>query len=139
MGLSDALKKAQKEGLDLVEVAAKAKPVVVRILDFKKRQFEKKQEKKSGRKKGKVETKELRFGPNIGSHDLQTRIDRAKEFLNDGDNVKLTIQFRGREASHPELGFEKINQTIKALSNVGEVENKPRRKGRFIYAMLRPR
>jgi translation initiation factor IF-3 len=137
--LADALSKAQEKGLDLVEVAAKAKPPVARILDFKKYRFERKQQKKTGQKRGKVETKQLRFGPSIGPHDLQTRIDRAKEFLNDGDRVKLTIQFRGREASHPELGFEKINQTIKALADVGEVESKPKRKGRFIHAMLRPR
>jgi translation initiation factor IF-3 len=139
MKTNEALQLAREKNLDWVEVAPGARPPVVRILDFKKYRFEKKQKKKTGQKKGKVETKELRFRPNIGSHDLQTRIDRAREFLNDGDHVKLTVQFRGREASHPELGFEKMNQTIKALADAGEIESEPKRKGRFIYATLGPK
>ena len=140
LDLSDALKKAQELGLDLVEVAAQTKPPVVRILDFKKYQFEKKQRDRGSKKRTKVqETKELRFGPNIGPNDLQVRIERAKGFLGGGDKVKLTVQFKGREVTHPEIGFNKIKEMVKALSGVSKVEHEPTRKGRFIQTVLGPK
>jgi len=140
MATIDALKLAQEQGRDLVEVAPNARPPVVRILDFRKYQFDKKQRERGGRKHGKSQsTKELRFRPNIGQNDLRIRIERAKEFLNEGDKVKLTLQFKGREISHPELGFEKINQMTKALSEIAKVEKEPERKGRFIYTVLEPK
>ncbi len=137
MPTDKALKLAREQNLDLVEVAAKAKPPVVRILNLKKYQFEKKQQGKKGKAKT-TGTKELRFGPNIGPNDLQTRINRAKEFLRAGDKVKLTVQFKGREVTHPELGFEKIEKMIKVLADSSTITHGPERKGRFIYTVLEP-
>ncbi len=137
MSSLEALKLAQERGLDLVEVAGKARPPVVRLLDFKKYSFAKKRQESASKRKTKTTgTKELRFGPNIGPNDLQTRIERAREFLGEGNKVKLTVQFKGREVTHPEIGFEKINGMIKALADVSKVEQTPKKDGRFIYAML---
>lgn len=138
MKTNEALQLAREKNLDLVEVAANARPPVVRILDFKKYRFEKKQQKKKGKTRT-SDTKELRFKPTIGPNDLQVRIDRAREFLESGDKVKLTIQFRGREQSHPEIGFEKIKQMTKALAEVAKIEQEPMRKGRFIHTVLGPK
>lgn len=140
MAAADALKLAREQNLDLVEVADKARPPVVRILDFKKYQFEKKLKQRGAKKKTKTsETKEFRFGPNIGPNDLRIRIERAREFLEMGDKVKLTVQFKGRENSHPEIGFEKVNEVIRALGEASTVAHGPERKGRFIYTVLGPR
>ncbi|NIT04383.1 translation initiation factor IF-3 [Candidatus Saccharibacteria bacterium] len=122
---SKALKLAQEKGLDLVEVAPSAKPPVVRILDYKKWLFER--GKKEGKKEKKTELKELRFRPNIGEHDLKTRAQRASGFLRDGDKVKLTVIFRGRERAHPEVGLEKLKYLIDYLKEAGRPEKEPER------------
>jgi len=138
--VTEAIQKAKGLGLDLVEVAADAKPPVVRILDFKKYRFVKKRQQSASKKKTKTTgTKELRFRPSIGPNDLQIRVDRAREFLEDGNKVKLTVQFRGRQVTHPEIGFDKINEMIKVLSDVSKVEQMPRKKAKFIHAVLGPR
>ena len=138
--MAEALQKAKGLGLDLVEVSAEAKPPVVRILDFKRYKFAKKRQQSASKKKTKTTgTKEIRFRPSIGPNDLQIRIDRAREFLNEGNKVKLTVQFRGRQVTHPEIGFDKINGMIKALADVAKVEQAPRKKGKFIHATLGPR
>lgn len=126
-------------GLDLVEVSAEAKPPVVRILDFKKYRFAKKRKESASKKKTKtVGTKEIRFRPSIGPNDLQIRTDHAREFLEEGNKVKLTVQFRGREVTHPKIGFDKINGVIKALSDVSKIAQTPEKKGKFINAVLGP-
>lgn len=138
--VAEALQKAREQGLDLVEVAPRARPPVVRILDFKKYRFEKRQQQRKSKKKTKTTgTKELRFRPSIGPNDLQIRIGRAREFLSEGNRVKLTIQFRGRQVTHPEIGFDKINGVIKALSDVAKVEQMPKKKGKFIHSILGPK
>jgi len=124
-------------GLDLVEVSAEAKPPVVRILDFKRYKFDKSRQESASKKKVKtVGTKEIRFRPSIGPNDLQIRTDHARKFLEGGNKVKLTVQFRGRQITHPEIGFDKINGVIKALSDVSKVDQAPRKKGKFINAVL---
>ena len=138
--MAEALQKARDQGLDLVEVSAEAKPPVVRILDFKKYRFIKKRQQSDSKKKTKTTgTKELRFRPSIGPNDLQIRVDRAREFLDEGNKIKLTVQFRGRQVTHPEIGFEKINKMIKALADVAKVEQQPRKKNKFIHAVLGPK
>jgi translation initiation factor IF-3 len=140
MKTDEALQLAREQNLDLVEVAPEARPPVVRILNFKKYQFAKKQEQRQSKKKTKTaETKEFRFGPSIGPNDLKIRIDRAREFLREGDKVKITVQFKGREQSHPEIGFAKVNEVIKALADICTIVNGPERKGRFIYTTLEPK
>lgn len=140
LSVTEALTKARQEGLDLVEVASKANPPVVRIIDFKKYQFQKRvQERKSKKTTKAAETKELRFGPNIGPKDLEDRVERAKEFLEEGNKIKITIQFKGRQITHPEIGIEKIKKLIKALAEVAEVEQETKKDGRFIYTILKPK
>ncbi len=137
--MAKALQKAEGLGLDLVEVSAEAQPPIVRILDFKKYRFAKKRQESASKKKTKTTgTKELRFRPSIGPNDLQIRIDRARGFLSEGNKVKLTVQFRGRQVTHPEIGFEKINGMVKALADVSKVEQAPKKKGKFIYTTLGP-
>ena len=140
MSPKEALEEARKEGLDLVEVAPKADPPVARILDFKKYQYEKAQkEKKATRKTRGGETKELRFGPNIGQNDLKTKLERAREFLVEGNKVKLTIHFKGRAITHPEIGEEKLRLALESLADIGEIEQPPRKDGYFLYTILKPK
>lgn len=138
--LSQALKKAEAEGLDLVEVSPEAKPPVVRILDYKKYLFSQKRKGAKDKKKTKtLETKELRFGPNIGPKDLNDRVARAREFLEGGNKVKVTVQFKGRAITHPEFGLEKINNMVKTLADISEVEQETKKEGRFLYTILKPK
>lgn len=140
MALGDALEKARSEDRDLVEVAPSAKPPVARILDHKKYRYQKAQkEKKAAKKVRGGETKELRFGPNISGNDLQTKVTRAKEFFKEGNKVKLTVHFKGRQMAHPEIGREKMNAALKELDDYGEVEQEPKKDGRFLYTILKPR
>jgi len=128
METSEALKLSQKRELDLVEVAPSAKPPVVRVLDYKRWLFQK--EKEEGKKKIRTQLKELRIRPNIGDNDLEVRVRKAEEFLKDGDRVKLTVFFRGREIAHPEIGLEKIRRVTELLKGIGEPEKDPIRIGR---------
>jgi len=139
---SVALKKAQDEGLDLVEVVSNTKPPVVKIVDFKKFLFDEKRKKKKALKKSKVkkqDTKEFRFGPFIGEHDLQIRINRAQNFLEEGNKVKITVEFKGREMTRKDFGREKMNKFIKELNKLSAVERGPEQKGRFLSALLSPK
>lgn len=137
--IEEALKRAKKAELDLVEVSTSVKPPVVKILDFKRFLLERKQQEKTARKKSvKAGLKELRLRPNIGGGDLAVRIKRAEEFLRAGDRVKVTVLYRGREASHPEVGLEKINRMITSLKEVGRAEEKPKRRGNMIDVTFVP-
>lgn len=127
MTTADALKLANEKELDLVEVASSAKPPVVKIINFKRWLFRKEKEEK---KKRRSELKEFRVRPNIGDHDLQLRASRAEKFLRGGDRVKLTVIFRGRELSHPEIGLEKLKKMTELLRGVGKPEKDPARVGR---------
>lgn len=138
--LQDALKKAQAVDLDLVEVAPNADPPVVKIVDFKKLLFEEKkkaQKSKTGFKSKPM--KEFRFGPNIGQGDLRGRINRARGFLEKGHHVKFTIQFKGRENRHPEVGKAKIQQAVTALTEAAEICKNFERRGRFLSLTLMPK
>ncbi|MBD3366398.1 translation initiation factor IF-3 [candidate division WWE3 bacterium] len=133
MDRNDALKEAKSKGLDLVLVAEKANPPVAKILDFNKFLYEenkKAQQAKAGSKKS--ELKEFRFGPTIEEGDLQTRIRRTRDFLKDGDRVKITIYMRGREMMHPQNAFEKIEKMREELDDIARVEKEPKKKGNLI-------
>lgn len=120
----EALELARKEEVDLVEVSPSAQPPVVRIVDLKKWIFER--EKQAEGKKGKKsELKEFRIRPNIGENDLAVRAHRAEDFLRKGDRVKLTVVFRGREFSHPEVGLEKLQKMTEFLKESGKPEGEP--------------
>jgi translation initiation factor IF-3 len=137
--LQEALFKARKKGLDLVEVATKAKPPVCKIIDFNKFKYEQNKKQKAGKKKKhKQETKEVRFTPFIAENDLQRRVKQAKEFLKDGDKVKLTVKFRGREITKKKFGYEIIEKAQEQLKDIALVESKPKWHGKTLVTVLRP-
>lgn len=136
----EALKKAQDYKLDLVLISQKAAPPVAKIVDLKRFLYQKQQlEKEARRKAKKQELKQLRFKPTIGGHDLETRIRRAKDFLGNGDKVKFIIQFFGRQITHKEIGEEKLDQVLKALEDVAEVEKEPWFEGKRLMCIVKPR
>lgn len=129
--IGKALEQARQLGLDLVEISGNAQPPVVRIVDFKKFKYEEAKKDRLARKNThQTETKEIWLGPLIGQHDLENRLRRAKEFLEIGDRVKLTVKFSGREMNHPEFGHEVLNKSKTFLNEVGEADGFPKFLGR---------
>jgi len=143
MPTDKALKIAQDNNLDLVEVAPEAKPPVCKILDYGRFKYEQKIKKKEASKKqreSKVELKELRLRPGIQDHDIETKINQAKKFIEDGDKVQFNLQFRGaREMSHKEQGFVVMNKIIQSLSEISDVEKMPKLEGNKIICILTPK
>ncbi len=138
--LAEAVKKAQDQGLDLVAVSLQANPPVTKIVEFAKFLYDQKQRDKRAKQNTKeVDVKELRFGPNIGDHDLDIRINRAKQFLADGDKVKINVQFRGRMITHQEVGREKVTRMLNELQGLADIERAPYQEGRSIIALLQPK
>lgn len=136
--INEALRKAREAGQTLVEVSDKANPPVVKIVDFKKFLYEQKRKKQTGKVKKSV-LKELRLGPNIGENDLSLRIKRAREFLENNHQVKITVAFRGREITHLDIGLEKLKKVIAALQKEGKQEGEFKKLGKFLSAILVPR
>lgn len=133
----DALRMAQQRELDLVEVSPKADPPVCRIMDFGKfRYIESLKERDARKNQLRRQVKEIKFHANVGDHDYQTKLNHAREFLEKGHKVKLSLQFRGRENAHRELGFEVLQRVIKDLEEVIVVEMAPKLIGRSLVAML---
>jgi translation initiation factor IF-3 len=131
MPTAQALSTAQERGYDLVEVAPMASPPVVRFLDFGQYKYElAKREKEAKRRSRAVEFKEVRLRPKIGGGDFETKVHRAIEFLGDGDRIKVTVQFRGRELTHPEIGRNLLNRFAEAIKDHGAVDRAPTLEGR---------
>ena len=131
---------AIEQHLDLVEVAPKAKPPVCRIMDFGKYRYEQQKREKEARKKQKVITiKEVKLRPNIEQHDFDVKLKNASRFLQDGDKVKVTIMFRGRELSHPELGKEILERFAEALKDTVSVERDAKLEGKNMIMILAPK
>lgn len=131
MALSEALKMAEEQELDLVEVAPLAQPPVAKLIDYSKFLYQlkkKKQEEKKGAKTS--ETKQIRFGPFIGEHDLDIKIKKAKEFLTDGDKVKFTVRYTGRQMAHQEVGRKVLEQVIEKLGDLAKIEREMKMEGR---------
>lgn len=140
MTLSEALRLAEHHGLDLVEITPNANPPVCRIMDFGKFKYEEGQKKKQARKnQSKVVTKEVKFHANVDENDYQLKIRNIRSFLADGNKIKLTLQFRGRENAHKELGEEVIARVCKDVADVAIVEQEPLLMGRSITGMLGPK
>jgi translation initiation factor IF-3 len=140
MAISDALRLAREQELDLVEVAATARPPVCRIMDFGKYKYEQaKREQKAKKKQHVTVVKEIKLRPRVEKHDFEFKLRHAREFLTERDKVKITIQFRGRELSHPELGYELMARVIATLADVAQVEQKMAMEGRFLTTMLSAR
>jgi translation initiation factor IF-3 len=132
-----ALEMAQERGLDLVEVAPMAAPPVARFLDFGQYKYElTKREKENKRRQRSVTFKEVRLSPKIGSGDLLTKLLRAVEFLEDGDRIKVTVRFRGRELSHPELGRVLLERFAKQVDEHGVIERAPVLEGKSMFIVL---
>jgi translation initiation factor IF-3 len=137
--LPEALRLAQEDDLDLVEVAPLANPPVCRIMDFRKWQYEEKQRaKESRRKASNVSIKEMKYRPKIGPGDFDTKTRKVAEFLSDGHKVKITIMFRGREVFHPELGAKILDNIAEQVATVGKVETQARLDGRNMTMVLAP-
>jgi translation initiation factor IF-3 len=137
MSSGEAYQLAQRAGLDLVEVAAQARPPVCRIMDFGKYVYEQQKKSKESKATG-SKVKEVKFRVRIEQHDFLTNLRHAEEFLDKGNKVKLTLFFRGREMAHQDLGYDTIRRAIKDLDHIGTADNEPRLMGRNIIVMMSP-
>ncbi|AIF51416.1 translation initiation factor IF-3 [Pelosinus sp. IPA-1] len=138
--LRDALQMAAEQHLDLVEVAPTAKPPVCRIMDFGKFKYEQQKRDKETKKKQKVVTvKEVKLRPNIEDHDFDVKFKNAQRFLEDGDKVKVTIMFRGRELSHPELGKKVLDKMASQIKDLANIERAARLEGKNMIMILAPK
>ncbi|MCF6178777.1 MAG: translation initiation factor IF-3 [Geopsychrobacter sp.] len=139
LSTSLALHTASERGLDLVEVSPQADPPVCRIMDFGKYKYQMAKRASEARKKQvRVELKEVKMRPKTDSHDFQFKIKHARRFLEEGNKVKLTIMFRGRENAHPEQGMMQLDRAVEALKDLGQVESKPSKMGRFMTMVVGP-
>ncbi len=138
VSLEEALNVARERGQDLIEITDKADPPICKIVDFRRFLYDEKQKSQKGKGK-KSETKEFRFGPNIGDNDLRLRIARAREFLSENDKVKVTVLYRGRQITHQEFGRAKMDTFLKELEDVARVEAAPRLIGKMLSATLGPK
>lgn len=137
MQVRDALRVAHEKDLDLVEVAPNAKPPVCRIMDYGKFRFEQSKREREARKKQKViEIKEIRMTPKIETHDFQVKVKATQKFLKDGDKVKATIRFRGREIVHAELGKQLLMQLYEAVKDQAVLEREPKIEGKNMIMIL---
>ena len=137
MSTPQALAMAQERGLDLVEVAPTAAPPVVKFLDYGQYKYElTKREKEAKRKQRAVEFKEVRLTPKIGIGDFETKVHRAVEFLEDGDRIKVTVRFRGRELTHPEIGRSLLAKFGDAVKEHGTVDRMPALEGKSMFMTL---
>ncbi|MZP42470.1 translation initiation factor IF-3 [Heliobacterium gestii] len=140
LNIRDALRVAQESNLDLVEVAPTAKPPVCRIMDYGKYKFEQSKREREARKKQKiVSIKEVKLRPNIEDHDFDTKARNAIRFLEDGDKVKVTIMFRGREITHPELGRQLCVRLAEVCRPISNVERDAKVEGRNMIMILAPK
>jgi len=136
----EALRIAQERGLDLVEVAPNAKPPVCRIMDYGKYKYEQSKREREARKKQKVVTiKEVKMRPNIEDHDFDVRRRQAEQFLRDGDKIKATIMFRGREVVHAELGKAVLDRLLESVKDLCIVERSPKLEGKNMVMILAPK
>jgi translation initiation factor IF-3 len=139
MPTADALALAQERGLDLVEVAPTAVPPVCKILDYGQYKYEIQKRERETKKKQKSQTfKEIRFRVKIDTHDLETKTRRASEFLDDGDRVKVAVQFRGREINHPQLGRNLLERAAEMIGDHGVIERPPLMEGRSLFIVMAP-
>jgi translation initiation factor IF-3 len=135
----EALKIAREKGLDLVEVSPTAQPPVCRIMDFGKYMYEQEKKERQAKKNQKTfVVKEVKFRINVDEHDYQTKKNHVLRFLEEGDKVKATIFFRGREMTRQMLGREILQRLIKDISDKGIVENMPRQEGNTLHLILAP-
>ena len=140
MNVDEAIAQAEGFGLDLVEVSPNADPPVCKILDYGKFKYEAQKKKNEAKKKQKViEVKEIKMRPNIDEHDYQTKMRSVNRFLGDGDKVKLTMRFRGREMAHQEIGLNVLKRVQEEIAEIAKVEAHPKLEGRQMIMVVAPR
>ncbi|UWQ15903.1 translation initiation factor IF-3 [Aliiroseovarius sp. M344] len=136
---AQAMVMAQEAGLDLVEISPNAAPPVCKIMDFGKFKYEQQKRESEARKKQKtIEVKEVKFRPNTDTHDYDVKMRNVFKFLENGDKVKVTLRFRGREMAHQNLGRELLERVAEDTKDVGKVENMPKMEGRQMVMMIGP-
>lgn len=137
ISINDALAKAEDKNLDLVLVSPNTNPPVCKIMNYGKYKFEQAKKEKEAKKKQKVlEVKEIRITPNIEEHDFEFKAKNARKFLADGNKVKITVRFKGREVNNSKMGEKVLEKFIEALEEVSTVEHKPKLEGRNMFIML---
>jgi translation initiation factor IF-3 len=140
VGRNEALAMAADAGLDLVEIAPNADPPVCKILDFGKFKYEEQKKKNEARKKQKIiEVKEIKLRPSIDDHDYQVKMRSMNKFIEEGDKVKVTMRFRGRELAHQELGMNVLMRVRDDLDAIAKIEQMPRMEGRQMTMVVAPR
>ena len=131
---------AAEQHLDLVEIAPTAKPPVCRIMDFGRFKYEQQKRERETRKRQRIiSVKEVKLRPNIEDHDFDVKLKNALRFLDDGDKVKITIMFRGRELSHPELGRVLLNRMAECIREIAIVEREPKLEGKNMIMIVSPK
>ena len=136
----DALQSAEEAGYDLVEVSPNAEPPVCKVLDYGKYKYEEQKRANEARKKQKtIDVKEIKMRPGIDVHDYDVKMRSARRFLDDGDKVKVTIRFRGREMAHQELGMKVLDRVRAELDELAKVEQFPHLEGRLMTMVIAPR
>jgi translation initiation factor IF-3 len=140
MPVSSALEAAEEAGLDLVEIVPNADPPVVKILDYGKYKFQEQKKRNEARKRQKVvEIKEIKLRPQIDVHDYEVKARAMHRFFEEGDKVKVTLRFRGREMAHPELGMRLLQQVKTDFESVAKCEHEPKMEGRQMIMVLAPK
>lgn len=139
LGLAEALAAAEQRGVDLVEVSPDAVPPVCRLMDFGKYKYQAaKRAAEAKKKQVRVEIKEVKMRPKTDQHDFEVKMKSARRFLEEGNKVKLTIMFRGRENTHPERGEMMLTRAVESLKDIGQVEATPVRAGRTMTMVVAP-
>lgn len=139
VSLDEARSRATEAGLDLVEVAPDARPPVCRLMDYGKFRYEEQRRAREARKKQHtMHVKEVKYRPGIENHDYEFKTRHVRRFLEEGDKVKVTMMFRGRQLSHPELGLGVLERVFGDVEDVGKIESQPTREGRTMIMILAP-
>ena len=140
MSPAEAIERAQEAGLDLVEIAPNSNPPVCKILDFGKYKYQAQKRANEARKKQKtIEVKEIKMRPNIDVHDYDVKMKNMRRFFEEGDKVKVTLRFRGREMAHQELGMQLLGRVKEDVTEIAKVEYEPKLEGRQMIMVLAPR
>jgi len=140
VAIADALEAADESGLDLVEVSPNSEPPVCKLLDYGKFKFQAQKKAAEARKKQKtVEVKEIKMRPNIDTHDYDVKMRNMRRFFDDGDKVKVTLRFRGREMAHQDLGMKVLQRVRADVDEIAKVELYPKMEGRQLIMVLAPR
>lgn len=140
LAIGEALAAAEQRGLDLVEVAPDAQPPVCRIMDYGKFKYQQsKRAAEAKKKQARIELKEVKMRPKTEDHDFQFKVKNARRFLEEGNKVKVTVMFRGREVTHPDFGRHLVEKMVAELADIAQAEGHPSMAGRFMTLVLAPK